>query len=92
MSFLQKIRDLFRPDEPDTPDTPIDPLPVPKAQVSVLDYARIVALLRSVAFERIWPALLSVPVILFFTGTGILVWFVLIISLICRVFCWGFGC
>ena len=90
MSLLEKLRDLFNPKN--APDNPPAPAPAPAKPVSVFDYAKIASLLRGVDFKKIWPALLSVPVILFFTATGMLVWGVLLISLICRIFCWGFGC
>ena len=89
MGVFDKLKNWLTPDEkpqpePNTPDTP-----EPKPGLS--DYLRVWQLLKGVNFKQLWPALVSVPVIVFFTLSGILAWGFLLFGFILRMIKIGAG-
>lgn len=76
MGILDKLRTWLKPNPTPEPE----PAPVPdKDPPSLADYMKAWRMLKDIPFRRIWPALVSVPVIVFFAVSGIAAWaFVLI--------------
>lgn len=62
-----------KPDKPDVPPTPA-PAPPPDADPTKAPWLRIWWTLRGIDMKRIGPALLTIPVIVFFAISGMVAW------------------
>lgn len=90
MGILDKLRKLFSPDK--TPDPEPTPTPVPDADPPSLgDYMKAWRMLKDIPFRRIWPALVSVPVIVFFAVSGLAAWVFVLLGFALRLLRLGMG-
>lgn len=83
MGFFDKLKNWLNPEKIPDPDSDPDSEPTPKPTAA--DYLRVWRLLKDIDIQRLWPALLSVPIVVFFTLTGVVVWVCVIIGLILRI-------
>jgi hypothetical protein len=71
-NLWDRLSDLLKkkpvPPQPPRPDTAPDRVP----------YLRIWAVLSKINMRELWPALLSIPVLLFFAISGVLAWVVVV--------------
>ena len=84
-SILDNIRNLWRKKE-NKPVVPPVPEPPKPAAPSVIDKLRAVALLREIPFDKLMPVFISVPVIVFFTISGLLAWLALTLKFTLSIF------
>jgi hypothetical protein len=63
----------WKPVKPDPVPTP-EPEPTPDADHTTAPWLRIWFMLRSIDMKRIGPALLTIPVIVFFAISGMVAW------------------
>jgi len=90
MGILDKLKGWL------TPATPPAPAPTPKPEperkpTTVADYVRVWQLLRNVQWRQVWPALITIPVIVFFAVSGFVAWAALALGLILRFVRLGLG-
>lgn len=87
---ISKIWWPFRP-KPVPPTPAPAPAPLPPQKPTLLDYARAWKILKETKLEKIWPALVSVPVLLFFTLSGIVAWLITLAGFVLRFLRLGLG-
>lgn len=91
MELLDKLRNWVNPKKPDPVPEPT-PTPEPdKNPPGVVDYLKAWRLLKDIPFRRIWPALVSVPVIAFFAVSGLAAWLFFLFGFACRMIGLGAG-
>lgn len=88
MGLLDRLRNWIKPDE--TPEPEPTPAP-PREPTSLADYMRAWRMLKEIPLKRIWPALLSVPVIVFFAVSGMAAWLLVLAGFALRLLRLGLG-
>jgi len=79
------------PLRPKPTPAPVVPPPAPPQKPTLLDYARAWKVLKETDFKKIWPALISVPALLFFAISGIVAWLLTIAGFVLRFLRVGLG-
>lgn len=90
MELLDKLKNWLRPDKKPEP-VPV-PTPEPdKNPPGLSDYVKAWRLLKDIPFRRIWPVLVSVPVIVFFALSGVAAWVFFLTGFTLRLLGLGLG-
>lgn len=87
MALLDKLKNWLKPV---TPAPTPEPAPTPNTP-GLTDYVRAWRLLRDIPFRKIWPGLVSIPMIVFFAVSGIVAWLFFVLGFIVRLFQFGAG-
>jgi hypothetical protein len=90
MDVIKNIKSWW-PSKPNpVPASPVPPT-TPAIKPSLRDYIRAWKVLKDTQFTKIWPALVSVPVILFFMVSGIAAWLFALAGFVLRFLRLGMG-
>lgn len=79
-NLWDRLSDLFKK----KPDGPV-PDPSPGPAPDRVPYLRIWALLGKINMRELWPAVVSIPVLLFFAISGLLAWVVIVLRFLVNI-------
>lgn len=84
------LNNWFKPKKPDPAPTPVEPDPTPGPTIPTEGKMRLLTLLwklwnQRVELKKLWPALVSVPVLFFFVISGLVAWAALLLGFFWKI-------